>query len=807
MSDLDIEIKLDPNAAVTGARAVAGEVAKTEAAAAKAQTTCKNLSEVFKRIGSDQQRAAAEASKLRGQIGSLATNFQQLANQMRADMMKPVANGFAQVAQAIQLEKNALVSIRGDLDEYKTQVQAIDALHQKGIISAKEHGDAIEAAGKRTGVVKAPSSSLGQEVGNTAGAQLAGMIGPAAIVGAGIGAITQGAEEFRKMRDEVVEATNHLVKFYGSFDEASSHVGQFTKLSTDLRESLGDSVRAYDAVEGASQKLYLTQQQQINITKNLGQLMKEDGDSIQNVVPVMERLEAAIDRNQISGGELAKVMKQYPELADVWKQEFGATRSELIKFADNGKLVEMGLGRLVTSLEPATDATKKFGTMHITAREAEALHLTAFEQLRASYGDSIEDLRGVTEAGDNWAESLARQGLQGKKVSDQIDKINEGMQGQIALQQILTGLAMSKQQTDAWGLVHQLSGQDDARALDQKRQKLVMLRDEIEKSPLTTGFTQFDKSLQLDEVDRAMENLTGGMKDMSSVIDAQKKKWEELLDARLAWEKVETRNMAVKNFTVSPFKGADFGQFGVGSTTLPSEQTAKNAKAGIMGDALEDPGYTPESRAEAMKKLTENTKKWNEELGKTSEVSKAIEGAFENAATTLGDNLVDAANGADVSWSKTFSGIITGFEKAIAQALILEAIGSAGKGGVADGTGLLGALGFATGGDMMAGSSGAMRRYPGAATGMDALVPGAGGTDGTFVGLRVTPGESIHVRTPAQREAAAQAGGGGAAPVTIINSHDPRAITAAMSGPDGGRVIFNHIRTMLPAIKALIGAR
>jgi tape measure domain-containing protein len=805
MSDLDIEIKLDPNQAVTGAKAVSGELAKTEAAAAKAQSTCKNLSDVFKRIGADQQRAAGEASRLRGAIGSLATNFQQLANQMRADMLKPVANGFEKVAQAIQLEKNALVSIRGDLDQYAKEVAAIDLLHKKGAISAQEHGDAIAAAGKRTGVAKQDSPSFGGEVASNLGGQVAGLVGPAAL----IGAVAQSADEMRKYRDELVETTNHLVKFYGSFDDASAHIGKFKDLSGQLRESLGDSVRAYDAVEGASQKLYLTQQQQLSITKNLGQLMKEDGDSIQSVVPVMERLEAAIDRNQISGGELAKIMKQYPELADVWKKEFGATRNELIKFADSGKLVEMGLGRLVTGLAPATDATQKFATMQVTAREADALHLTFMERLEASFGQMPPVIEDATEAGNNWAESLAQQGLQGKKVSDQIDKINEGMQGQIALQKILTGMAITKNAvTDPILLVDQLSGQGDARALGKKKQMLVDFRKAVEND---TNMPSLDKALKLDEIDRAMENLTGGMKDMSSVIDAQKKKWEELQQARVAaWKPITDQLMA--SGRAMPM--------GIEAHAWKDEQRGQmhdNLAQDFGSDVDQTLPASPSNLTEDLSKLdasklAENTAKWKKELYGTADGYAEINKVGTTAMDSLGASIEQMTTSGKFSFSEMVDSMMADLARLAEQQLFKQLI--SGLGSLGSSTTLApgvvpipGGAGFSTGGDASMTSSGLQRRYPGAATGADWMVPGAGGTDSRLIGMRVTPGESIHVRTPGQREAAGGGGGGGAAPVTVINNNDPRSIAMGMSGPEGGRVIYNWIRQNAPAVKALIGGR
>jgi hypothetical protein len=68
---------------------------------------------------------------------------------------------------------------------------------------------------------------------------------------------------------------------------------------------------------------------------------------------------------------------------------------------------------------------------------------------------------------------------------------------------------------------------------------------------------------------------------------------------------------------------------------------------------------------------------------------------------------------------------------------------------------------------------------PGFATGGDMLVGGSGGPDTKIAAFRVSPGESIHVRTPQQRDQAQAAqGGGGARAVTInLNGTGRDAIT------------------------------
>jgi hypothetical protein len=159
--------------------------------------------------------------------------------------------------------------------------------------------------------------------------------------------------------------------------------------------------------------------------------------------------------------------------------------------------------------------------------------------------------------------------------------------------------------------------------------------------------------------------------------------------------------------------------------------------------------------------------------------------------------LVDAANGADVSWRGFVDGLLVGIQKAIAQALILKAItgdygGAKGAGGYG---GLLGLLGGATGLDYLATAG---KNAPGFATGGDIYTRGAGSTDSMLAMLRITPGESLHVRTPEQRREAAREAGAGQQVKIVNQMHDPRAL------PPSDRSILNVLNKYRGAVRALV---
>lgn len=97
--------------------------------------------------------------------------------------------------------------------------------------------------------------------------------------------------------------------------------------------------------------------------------------------------------------------------------------------------------------------------------------------------------------------------------------------------------------------------------------------------------------------------------------------------------------------------------------------------------------------------------------------------------------------------------------------------------------GLLGELGFATGGSF--------------------IVGGHGGTDTTPVGFMATPGERVTIETPSQQRTS-DAGGGGDVTLKNVNVTDPAASLDVMRSGAGERVTMNHIRTNAAAIKRML---
>lgn len=126
--------------------------------------------------------------------------------------------------------------------------------------------------------------------------------------------------------------------------------------------------------------------------------------------------------------------------------------------------------------------------------------------------------------------------------------------------------------------------------------------------------------------------------------------------------------------------------------------------------------------------------------------------SLEQAAGMAGDALVDAFMGADISGKELL--------KTITSMLAKQALGAL----IGAGFGALG--GARTGMDAMV-PGGTAPFLPGFATGGDMLVGGSGGPDTKIAAFKVSPGESIHVRTPQQRDQTQRSPGGGSKTINI----------------------------------------
>ncbi len=383
----------------------------------------------------------------------------------------------------------------------------------------------------------------------------------------------------------------------------------------------------------------------------------------------------------------------------------------------------------------------------------------ALVDLTVKFGTALDEARAFVETKemmDAWAASIAYG-------ASEVHRLTQGFE---ALHKALDGLATARAlATTAPGLI----------ALGQYNEEIKRQKDLLEK----IQGPQRDYHANVDSLN-AMLNLgtitstqfNNAITDLNNGHEAGAAAARDQADALR--ELAEARNIAVPRAPVTNVvtgeKDNSYLKFG------PGEKAQESPDVPFFNTKTTEESI--QKTYEMQMKLTEETAKWNAELKAANDNTAVIADQLKSASTTLSDSLVDAANGAEVSWGSLFNSILVGFEKAIVQALILKALtGSAdGSKGAAIGgsyAGLFGLMGFASG---------------------VVIAPsGSGTTDTQTMMFRKAPSETVRIQTPAQEAAyrtGSGDGGSGAQAVNVVleDRRDPRAL---LKHPDFERAVLD----------------
>lgn len=202
------------------------------------------------------------------------------------------------------------------------------------------------------------------------------------------------------------------------------------------------------------------------------------------------------------------------------------------------------------------------------------------------------------------------------------------------------------------------------------------------------------------------------------------------------------------------------------------------------------------AEAEAQKKAIEDYKQ------QVKSTAEQVQHAFDPVNSAIMKGIVEGKAG----WADLGKSMLEQLGEAILKALELKAIMSMmpapPTGGTMPSLGGIGSalsfLGLAQGGDLF---------VPRAAQGYSGVVGGAGGTDSKLAMLRVTPGETISVRTPGQMQQMAQARHQPVS-VKIVNVHDRESAASEIAQTDAfEQGVLNVLGSNPNAVRGLVAKR
>ncbi len=816
MPDLLIALKVDPGTALTTLDHATAKFKEAEQRGNDAAKSMLGVSGAFKSLGQAIQQEQAA-------LGRLNAMHEQLARQSQ-----PLAQGFGRIAEQLAREKSVLEQIRAPQMEYFDTLTALDKLLERNAISTAEYAQQVTRLNQsieQTPAPKAPTVTGG--LGALGGALVGG--GAAAGVLAFGHQIEQVGEEYEHLDDTYTNLYNHALKFADAGHNTNSVLAQQGELATTLHTTLAQTMDIYDGVGDALNDMNLSSAQLARITQTVGEAAQLAGKPLATTGDLLNQMVTAMNSGADAGRSLRTIMVQVPELAQLWEKSFHTDEAGLMSLAKQGKLTATDLvNALMTTTRGIDELHAKLKITHedekqifdekvalyrrdssdfVAVFEAANPKLREFNKEMQAWGGTLDDDTQMTQFLTDAVRDFGRQ-LDDLKNKTAIGATNtiagffggvvsvaKGVNGTIANYDTLAkhlgiidpwkvATDAANKLTDAHvGLTHALSDED------KMLQRLHGPADQAYKDIATAEVLYAKGAISLgeynDELARNRDLL--GTPVPSALEPHLSSQTPELYEQQTRqWEVAFEHRKSVID---------KYARLSMENSTGPTQNLAYGGKFELPAPNFNefDPNKTSEIAAQmaampadATKQLAEKSKTpWQQFVAEATDSAGQIKTALSGAFSTIEDELVSMVTKGKFDLSSLASSL----EQIAVRFAVQQATG-----------GLLGLIGGGmTGFDYMTPGGGGRYALPGFATGGDMLVGGAGAPDSKLAMFRVSPGESIHVRTPQQREAAMQGGAGG---TTIVNAFnfDQKAFRSKIVSD-----LMNSVRNNPAAFRALLG--
>lgn len=804
LSAAERKAKETSRAMTSGMNQAAGAFSSVVAAIARQQEALGRLSEHMRKLPLDQAAAAF------GKLAEAIDREQQALKRLDA-IQDPFRRNIEAISRALGEEADMLERIHGPAREYARDVMTLDRLLQQGRISAEAHALELHKLGagyehaargaqqmthaqaqlatKTIGLPGVPTKQSALSGANMGTAVAAGGLVGGVIAGgsAAVNVVEDAREKNRTLKDEFIAMSNQARKFaLEEGRQVNEVLDEQLVISRDLRQSVGSTMAFYDDLGDATGELNLTHREQIRLMERLGKAAANEGQDLGRAGEFMKRLGQNMTLGKDAGKQLEGMMRELPAVSKIWVDKYGGDSKAFIAAVDAGKESYASLVDQIiagsSDIESAFAANQRSHAQWKTAvreeeirirfegggdRDTQVSNRIARGRVGGSTG-ALFDNRKITNVAPglfgNAFDVAARAGRQAsaaetKSNAETVTKVLGVLSGTV--QDLGTHADVTAGNIDQRFNRALDEGADIAAKATKEITSYERLLEEIN-GPTRRAindnyelFTMWEKgAITLEQLNRATEQRRNLLLELG-VIEAKS----------VTGGKLQTSAIDLSGASTKPTEGR-----GTSTSWLQGHM------AGYVADAQK---HQMKMAADAKKAAREMQEAWASAAGSVigDFARMAMEGEM-----SFGDML-------DQSLKKA--------------ALLALQLGAASIGGGPAGSfvgSLFGALGGgANGFDYMA--NGRRVQLPGFATGGDAMVTGHGGTDSKLAMFRITPGESLHVRTPQQRMAEAEearrsgAGRTGKQVTNVIVQSDPREVTSAMSGREGARAMVRLNRS------------
>lgn len=255
------------------------------------------------------------------------------------------------ISQLAERDAATLQQLRGPLQEYENKVASLNRLYQQGKITGQERDTELLKQAARAGYK--PGESAEAEAGGLVSGKLGSTIesiapqfGPVGNILGGIAtkgtvataAVLALATEFVHLGDEYIKISNAAQKVTAAGADVDHTLATQYDLSLKLHGSLEQTLELYDAVRDGTDELNFSQQQQLQLAKEIGDAVIAEGKGLGAAEGLMRRLTFAFASGTISGRDLRSIMKEFPDIGAAFVDAMGHSRKELVEMANKGQI-------------------------------------------------------------------------------------------------------------------------------------------------------------------------------------------------------------------------------------------------------------------------------------------------------------------------------------------------------------------------------------------------------------------------------------------------------------------------------------
>jgi tape measure domain-containing protein len=790
---------------------------------ALARIPLNNLARGFGELGAMMARVEAVSDRMARQNDPLANGFGKVAQQMRLEqqvlqeILGPQQEYFDRLMALDKLQARNAIST----EQYVEQVTRLN----RAQAGASEHGGggehgASEALGKVAGAIGGSGGALLGSLaeGGVMGLAIEGVHKLIEVFDEWGEATEKQRERMIELSDQLTTLRNETQKFVDAGHTSNQVIAEQADLAHDLHSKLEPTIALYDAVREGSDDLNLTHAEQIKLTRTLGEELLNNNKPLEQAGGLMETLAFAMKNGGLSSMQFTTIAKQVPGVVKEWEEHFHLSQKALGDAVSSGKIgIQQLLDVTLQGGQGIEDEWKKH--TRTVGQYRDELKETYERELAISKDNSLHGRyeamqKAIAAAGTEGVDNAERLHDVNQILGDSFDGVGANQMKLMLSTQLTTG-ALDHQEQSAASLSQQFARLEDDIVKITARQ--AEANQTIRTSTATINahaqtWLAVAKSYQiasdaglhvLGDIEtrhRAASTLIDDNKALKKLLDDgtisakdYRDEWialngahEEHTHKLTAEEEMLQRlhgafdqaNKDIATAEVLYAKGKiSLGEYndelarnrdilgvpvksatgGLGSITPGNMNEVSSAQlAGIAAkttadanaDALKKAGAAYDDfEAHARDAMSGLDSGWKQIVADATDSGKQIRDAMTGAFSDIQQSIVDMVTKGKFDLGSLGSEI----EQILVKLAVQQGTGA-----------LLGLIGGGmTGFDYMTPGGSSRYALPGFATGGDMLVGGAGAPDSKLAMFRVSPGESIHVRTPQQREMAAQGASGG----------------------------------------------